>query len=143
MTRFAKYLLLFLLFDALVIGGYLLLKGKAGGGADAYQWTTIDEAYAPRDAVEEFIKADAANRGVLPVFIKNYGRDAKMLKRFKGRQFAEPTENVLNMFFKGLDDWMLVDIKIKGENEREAIRTMLYIFANAQWKVGDSGTLLK
>ena len=57
MTRFAKYLLLFLLFDALVIGGYLLLKGKAGGGADAYQWTTIDEAYAPRDAVEEFIKA--------------------------------------------------------------------------------------
>ncbi len=143
MTKFAKYLLLFLLFDAVVIGGYLLLKGKSGGGADTYQWTTIDEAYAPKNAVEEFIKADAANRAALPVFIKNYGKDAKILKRFKGRQFAEPTENVLNMFFKGLDDWMLVDIKIKGENEREAVRTVLYIFANAQWKVGDSGSLLK
>jgi hypothetical protein len=143
MTRFARFLLLFLLFAALVIGGYLLLKGKGGGGADAYQWTTIDEAYTPKNAVEEFIKTDAANRAALPVFIKNYGKDARMLKRFKGRQFAEPTENVLNMFFKGLDDWMLVDIKIKGENEREAVRTVLYIYANTQWKVGDSGTLLK
>ncbi len=143
MTRFVKILLLFLLFDALVIGGYLLLKGKGSGGADAYPWTTIDEAYAPRNAVEEFIKADASNRAALPVSIKNYGRDARMLKRFKGRQFAEPSENVLNMFFKGLDDWMLVDIKIKGENAREAVRTVLYVFVNAQWKVGDSGTLLK
>jgi hypothetical protein len=143
MTRFARFLLLFLLFDALVIGGYLLLKGKGGGGADAYQWTTIDEAYAPKNAVEEFIKMDAANRAALPAFIKNYGKDARMLKRFKGRQFAAPTENVLSMFFKGLDDWMLVDIKIKGENEREAVRTVLYIYANTQWKVGDSGTLLK
>ena len=143
MTRFVKYLLLFLLFDALVIGGYLLLKGKGSGAADTYQWTTIDEAYMPRNAVEEFIKTDSANRAALPVLIKNYGRDARMLKRFNGRQFAQPTEDILNMFFKGLDDWMLVDIKIKGKNEREAVRTVLYILANAQWKVGDSGTLLK
>jgi hypothetical protein len=38
---------------------------------------------------------------------------------------------------------MLVDIRIKGENDREAVRTMLYILAAGQWKVGDSGTLLK
>ena len=143
MTKFAKYLLLFLLFDAVVFGGYLLLKGKKGGGEDVYPWTTVDEAYAPKNAVEEFIKADAANRAALPVLIKNYGKDTKILKRFRGRQFAELTENVLNMFFKGLDDWMLVDIKIKGKNEHEAVRTVLYIFANAQWKVGDSGSLLK
>jgi hypothetical protein len=143
MNKFARYLILFLLFDGVVIGGYLLLKGKSGSAADAYSWTTIDESYAPKNAVEEFIKTDAANRGVWPVNIKNYGRDAKILKKFKGRQFAEPTENILGMFFKGLDDWMLVDIKIKGDNEREAVRTVLYVFANAQWKVGDSGTLLK
>ena len=87
--------------------------------------------------------ADAANRGALPVYIRNYGHDPKALKRFKGRQFAQPSENVLALFFRGLDDWMLVDIRIKGENDREAVRTMLYILAAGQWKVGDSGTLLK
>jgi hypothetical protein len=142
MSRFARYLLLFLLFDALVVGGYFLLKGK-GGGAEEQPWTVLDEASAPRGAVEEFIKADAANRGALPVYIRNYGHDPKTLKRFKGRQFAQPTENVLALFFKGLDDWMLVDIRIKGENDREAVRTMLYVLAAGQWKVGDSGTLLK
>jgi len=142
MSRFARYLLLFLLFDALVVGGYFLLKGK-GGGAEELPWTVLDEASAPRGAVEEFIKADAANRGALPVYIRNYGHDPKTLKRFKGRQFAQPTENVLALFFKGLDDWMLVDIRIKSENDREAVRTMLYILAAGQWKVGDSGTLLK
>ncbi len=142
MSRFARYLLLFLLFDALVVGGYLLLKGKGGAAAET-AWTVLDEATAPRGAVEEFIKADAANRGALPVYIRNYGHDPKMLKRFKGRQFAQPTENVLALFFKGLDDWMLVDIRIKGENDREAVRTMLYVLAAGQWKVGDSGTLLK
>lgn len=142
MSRFARYLLLFLLFDALVVGGYFLLKGK-GGAVEEQTWTVLDEASTPRGAVEEFIKADAANRGALPVFIRNYGRDLKVLKRFKGRQFAQPTESVLALFFKGLDDWMLVDIRIKGENDREAVRTMLYILAAGQWKVGDSGTLLK
>jgi hypothetical protein len=47
------------------------------------------------------------------------------------------------MFFKGLDDWMIVDIKYKTETEHEVQRTMLYIFENKQWKVGDTGSLLK
>jgi hypothetical protein len=145
MTKSARYLLYFLVVDAVAIGGYFAYKAVAGGksGAADFPWTTVDAAYVPKNQVEEFIKNDADVRGALPVSIRNYGRDAKVLKKFKGRQFAQPTENVLALFFKGLDDWMLVDIKYKTETEREAQRTVLYIFADKQWKVGDTGTLLK
>ena len=142
MSRTIRYLLLFFLFDALVVGGYFLIKsmGKGPGAAET-AWTVVDEAYVPRGAVEEFIKSDAGRQGSLPVQIRNYGRDAKVLGRFRGKQFARPTENVLALFFKGLDDWTVVDIRYKTEAEREVTRTMLYVLDGGQWKVGDSGTL--
>jgi len=121
-----------------------LAAARCGGGkSEAVPWVTIDESYAPKNAVEEFIKNDAEVRGALPVEIRNYGRDKAVLARFKGRQFAQPTENVLAMFFKGLDGWMVVDIKYKNESERDVQRTMLYVLAAGRWTVGDSGTLLK
>ena len=146
MNKTVKYLIYFLLFDIVVIGGYFVYKAlKSGSGRDlsATDWVTIDAAYAPKDAVEEFIKNDAQVRDALPVYIKNYGHDPNILAKFKGKQFAKPNPNVLSMFFKGLDDWMIVDIKYKTETEREVQRTMLYIFEAKQWKVGDTGTLLK
>jgi hypothetical protein len=102
-SKSVKYLLYFLAFDALVAAAWFGLKALKGGagGAAAVDWVTIDESYAPKNAVEEFIKNDAEVRGALPVEIRNYGRDKKVLGRFKGRQFAQPTENILNMFFKG------------------------------------------
>jgi len=141
-----KFLIYFIIFDIVVIGAYLGFKifksgGKAGVGE--YPWVTIDASYAPHNAVEEFIKNDAQARGAFPVYIRNYGHNTKILKKFRGRQFAQPSENVLSLFFKGLDDWMLIDIKYKNEKEQEVQRTVLYIFENKQWKVGDSGTLLK
>jgi hypothetical protein len=144
-SKSVKYLLYFLAFDALVAAAWFGLKALKGGagGAAAVDWVTIDESYAPKNAVEEFIKNDAEVRGALPVEIRNYGRDKKVLGRFKGRQFAQPTENVLNMFFKGLDDWMVVDIKYKNDKERDVQRTVLYIFAAKQWTVGDTGSLMK
>ena len=144
MSRTIRYLLLFFLFDALVVGGYFLIKsmGKGPGAAET-AWTVVDEAYVPRGAVEEFIKSDAERQGSLPVQIRNYGRDAKVLGRFRGKQFARPTENVLALFYKGLDDWTVVDIRYKTEAEREVTRTMLYVLDGGQWKVGDSGTLQK
>ncbi len=145
MSKTVKYLLFFLAFDAVVIGGYFGFKALTGGGgaAPAVDWVTIDESYAPKNAVEEFIKADAEVRGGLPVHIRSYGRDKKVLARFKGKQFAQPTENILSLFFKGLDDWMVVDIKYKTEKDRDVQRTILYIFAAKRWTVGDTGTLLK
>jgi hypothetical protein len=144
-SKSVKYLLYFLAFDALVAAAWFGLKALKGGagGAAAVDWVTIDESYAPKNAVEEFIKNDAEVRGALPVEIRNYGRDKKVLGRFKGRQFAQPTENILNMFFKGLDDWMVVDIKYKNDKERDVQRTVLYIFAAKQWTVGDTGSLMK
>jgi len=131
-----------------LLAAFVLLAALAavrcgGPKRDAVPWVTMDESYAPKNAVEEFIKSDAEVRDALPVEIRNYGRDKSVLARFKGRQFAEPTENVLNMFFKGLDDWMVVDIKYKNDKERDVQRTMLYVLAAGRWTVGDSGTLLK
>lgn len=144
MSRTIRYLLLFLAFDALVVGGYFLIKSM-GRGAEAGEtpWTIVDEAYAPRGAVEEFIKSDAERQGALPVQIRNYGRNSGVLGRFRGKQFARPTENVLSLFFKRLDDWTVVDIRYKTESEREVTRTMLYVLDGGQWKVGDTGTLQK
>ncbi len=144
MSRTIRSLLLSVFSLAVVLGGYFLIRSMGGGhAAEEKPWTVVDEAYVPRGAVEEFIKADAERQGVLPVQIRNYGRDAKVLVRFRGKQFARPTENVLSMFFKSLDDWTVVDIRYKTESEREAQRTILYVFAGGQWKVGDTGTLQK
>ena len=134
--------------DIAGIGALILLAAlgavRCGGGkSEAVPWVTIDESYAPKNAVEEFIKNDAQVRGALPIEIRSYGRAAKVLGRFKGRQFAQPTENVLNMFFKGLTDWMVVDIKYKNGSERDVQRTILYVLAGGRWTVGDTGTLLK
>jgi len=144
MSRTIRSLLLSVFSLAVILGGYYLIRSMGGGRpAEEKTWTVVDEAYVPRGAVEEFIKADAERQGVLPVQIRNYGRDAKVLGRFRGKQFARPTENVLSMFFKGLDDWTVVDIRYKTESEREAQRTILYVFDGGQWKVGDTGTLQK
>ncbi|MBM3293973.1 MAG: hypothetical protein FJY82_05545 [Candidatus Aminicenantes bacterium] len=145
MNKAIKYLVFFLIFDAVVIGayfGYRALRGGGGPGLAGVPWVTVDEDFEPRNEVEAFIKADAENRGALPVQIRNFGSDKKALKRFKGRELARPTENILNLFFKGLADWMIVEIKIKTGGEIEAVRTVLYVLQNTQWKVGDSGSLL-
>jgi len=146
MGKAVKVLILFLIFDALVIGAYFGFKALKGGGGsvlDAYAWVTIDEAYVPKNEVEAFIQTDAENRGALPVYIKNYGANAKVLGRFKGKQYAQPGVNVLNMLNRGLDDWMIVEIKYQTETEREVIRTLLYLYIQKQWKVGDTGTLIR
>jgi hypothetical protein len=141
-SKTAKIILAFLLVDALAVGGYFLARSLRGGsGPGEAAWKVIGPSYRPANAVEEFIQSDAANRGSLPVMVRDHGRDAKALRRFKGRQFAHPSERVLALFFKGLDDWMIMDIKYTAENGREATRTVLYVLDGGQWKVGDTGSL--
>jgi len=146
MSKTVRFLVYFLIFDAVVVGayfGYRALSGGRGEDLEDIPWVTIDESYQPQNEVEAFIKTDAENRGALPVYIRNYGSDEKVLKRFKGRELARPTENVLNLFFRGLADWMIVEIKYKAENDREVLRTVLYVFQNKLWRVGDTGELLR
>lgn len=144
MRRTIRTLLMSVFSLAVIVGGYFLIRSMGSGRpAEETPWTVVDQAYVPRGAVEEFIKADAERQGALPVQIRNHGRNSKVLARFRGKQFARPSENVLALFFKGLDDWTIVDIKFKTESEREAQRTLLYVLENGQWKVGDTGTLQK
>ncbi len=132
---------------AVVALAAVLAAGLAGCGGGArpedFEWTTIDESYTPSNVVEEFIKADAEQKGIFPVYIRNYGQDPALLKRFRGTNFARPTEAALNLAYKGLQDWMLIDLKYKNEKDQDVQRTMLYVEIGGSWRVGDSGTLLK
>jgi hypothetical protein len=111
--------------------------------SSAYEWVTIDEFYIPEDYVEEFIKNDSAEQGRLPVQIKNYGNNTTVLRKFKGRNFAGPTEAQIKMMYNGLEDWKIIDLKYKNKEKKDIQRTILYVFVNGDWVVGDSGVLTK
>ncbi len=146
MNRAVKIVVIFLAMDAVAVGlyfGYKALSAKGPGPEDEYAWVTVDENYQPRNSVEEFIKADAAQQGLLPAYLKDYGRNAKILKKFRGTKLAGANEAVLNVTFPGVQDWKLVDLRSKTDKEREVQRTMLYVQVAGQWKVGDSGRLMK
>lgn len=146
MKRVIKILIVFLVIDIVVIGGYFLYKnllvGESQSDKEDYEWVIIDEFYSPRNFVEEFIKKDTAEKGLFPISIRNYGKDTSILRKFRGSNFARPTEAHLNMMYKGLEDWMLIDLKYKTKKKREVQRTILYIQLDGTWKVGDSGSLL-
>jgi hypothetical protein len=114
-----------------------------GSTPEDFEWTTIDEYYTPANYIEEFIKADAEQKEILPVYLRSYGKDPAILKRFRGTNFARPNEAALNMAFRGLGDWLLVDLKYKNEKDQDVQRTVLYVEIGGSWRVGDSGTLLK
>jgi hypothetical protein len=139
--------LVFVIMILVLLVGYFLytsffLKAKPKY-AQEYDWTVIDEYYTPRDLVEDFIKQDAIAKGNLPVNIINYGDDQSALRRFRGKRFASPSEAQLRMMFNGLEEWKLVDIQYKTEKEQEVQRTVLYVYLNGEWSVGDSGELTK
>jgi hypothetical protein len=130
-----------------LLAGAAFLAGSAacrkGSRAEDYEWTIIDENYVPKNYVEEFIKNDSEQKGIFPVSIRNYGKDASILRRFRGMNFAKPNEAALSMAFPGLEDWMLIDIKYMNEKDQEILRTVLYVEVEGNWRVGDSGSLLE
>jgi hypothetical protein len=148
MSKPVKILFVFLVFDLVVLGAYFGIKSAMSSKSgktpmDAYEWKTMDESYQPADYVEQFIKDDAAAKGIFPVEIRNYGKNAGVLKRFTGKNFARSSVSSLDMAFPGLDDWTLVDVKYKNEKKQEIARTILYVNVKNQWRVGDSGALQK
>lgn len=131
----------------ILLAGAAFITGSAacrkGSQADDYQWIEINESYTPQNYVEEFIKNDSEQKGLFPVSIRNYGRDVSILRRFRGTNFAKANEAALKIAFSDLQDWMLIDIKYKNEKDQEVLRTVLYVQVEGNWRVGDSGTLLK
>jgi hypothetical protein len=146
MNKTVKIIVIFLVVDLVVLGAYFGIKSAMKPGKapmEAYEWKTMDESYQPADFVEQFIKDDAAAKGIFPVEIRNYGKNADVLKRFVGKNFARSSVSSVDMAFPGLDDWTLVDIRYKNERQQEIARTILYVSVKNQWRVGDSGTLSK
>lgn len=145
MSKPLRMLFIFLLIDAVAVGVYFLAKGS-GPGADPtkdFVWMTMDAYYQPASELEQSIKTDYEEKGLLPFQFRNYGRNAAVLKKFRGSKLVGAGVPVLEMTFKGLDDWAVVDIWIKGENNREIRRTVLYVLRENVWNVADSGRLVE
>jgi hypothetical protein len=144
MNKWLRMLLIFLVIDAVAVGVYFLAKGSGPGGDPTkdFAWTTMDAATQPATELEQSIKADYEEKGLLPIQFRNYGRNAAVLKKFRGAKLVGAGVPVLEMTFKGLEDWAVVDIWIKGEDNREIRRTVLYVLHENAWKVADSGRLV-
>jgi len=147
MNKVVKIIIIFVVIDALILLGYFYFRSRSSQKSqpetEEYEWITVDESYNPQDYVEEFIKSDSLSKGLLPVFIRNYGKNKSMLRKFRGSNFAGPTDAQLSMMYKGLADWKLVDLKYKPKENREIIRTILYVNVKGTWSVGDSGKLVR
>lgn len=144
MNKVVKILLIFIVVDIVIIGGYLGYKAIVSNGSPTleYEWVRIDAYYTPQDYIEDFIMKDSAAKDLFPVFIKNYKKDKKMLRKFQGKNFAGPNESTLKMKYRNLEDWQLVELKYKEKNERDFIRAILYVYEAGVWKVGDSGKII-
>jgi len=146
MSKLARILVIFLLVDVIGLGVYLLVKGsRSTSGADptdGYEWMTMDAYAQPATELEQFIKTEYEGKGLLPIQYRNYGRSAAVLKRFRGGKLVGASVSVLEMSFRGLEDWAVVDIWVRGEDNRDIRRTVLYILNENEWKVADSGRLV-
>jgi hypothetical protein len=146
MSKPIRILVIFLLVDILGLGIYFLAKGLRSRSGDdltkGYDWITMDAYAQPATELEQFIKTDYDEKGLLPIQYRNYGRNSAILKKFRGSKLVGASVSVLEMTFKGLEDWAIVDIWIRGEDNRDIRRTVLYILTENDWKVADSGRLI-
>ncbi len=147
MSKTVKIIVYFLVFDVIVLGFYFGVKSftQSSGKSplDDSEWKTIDAYYEATDFVEQFIKDDAAQKNIFPVEIRNFRQSADVLKMFVGKNFARSSPSNLDLVFPGLDDWALIQIKYKNEKQQVVDRVVLYVSIKNQWRVGDSGTLMK
>ena len=144
MSKTLRIVLIILVLDLVVAGAYVLFRGQGAGGDDpvaGVAWQTMDGYFQPTTELEQFIKTDYEDKELLPLQFRDFGASPAVLKRFRGAKLAGAGVSVLEMQFKGLEDWALVEIWYKGEEGREIRRTILYILTQNAWKVGDSGRL--
>ena len=145
MSKALRVLIIFLAFDAVVVVAYFGIKALSSGRASdptaGVEWVTMDASYQPATELEQVIKTDYEGKELLPLQFRSFGRSAAVLRKFRGAKLVGASVSVLDMQFKGLEDWAIVDLWIKGEGGREIRRTVLYVLTANVWKVGDSGRL--
>lgn len=146
MNKIVKIVVIFLVIDIVVIGAYFgwraLRPKPAQDLAEVYEWAAVDEYTMPSSNLMEYIKSDASEKGILPVEVRNYGRNAALLKKFRGAKFVGPKVSVVEMTYKGLADWALVDLRTKNDQDQDIQRTVLYILFDEKWMIGDTGRLV-
>ncbi len=143
MNKIVKIILIILIIDVVLVMGYFGYKAISKGGSSktsSYQWIEMTENYTPKDHIEEFIMQEAIRQDLFPIYIKNYGRDFNILKKFTGKKLYKPSRTELEFVFPEIKDWHLIELKydVKDRN-REFRRTVLYIQEAGEWKVGDAG----
>ncbi|RPI99025.1 MAG: hypothetical protein EHM31_10940 [Candidatus Aminicenantes bacterium] len=145
MSKAVRILVIFLAFDLIVVGAYFGIKslgsGRSADPAEGVDWVTMGLSYQPATELEQVIKTDYEEKELLPLQFRYFGQDSAILRKFRGAKLAGASVSVLEMTFKGLEDWAVVEVWFKGEEGREIRRTILYVLTNNAWKVGDSGRL--
>jgi hypothetical protein len=143
MNKAVKIILIILIIDVVLVIGYFGYKAISKGSSSKsseYEWVEMTESYNPKDIIEEFIFQDASNQDLFPVYIKNYGRDFDVLKKFVGKKLFKPSRTELDFVFPDAQDWHLIELKYDlKDRDREFRRTVLYIQEGDEWKVGDAG----
>ena len=66
-----------------------------------------------------------------------------MTLKFRGAKFVGAKVSVIEMSYQGLEDWALVDLKTKSEQDQDIQRTVLYVLLANEWMIGDRGRLVK
>ncbi|MFW6140155.1 MAG: hypothetical protein ACOC5S_02230 [Acidobacteriota bacterium] len=147
MNKIVKIILIILIIDIVLVIGYFGYKAISNGNSsksDDYEWVEMTESYSPQDRIEDFIMQEAIKQDLFPVYIKNYERDPKILKKFTGRKLHKPSRTELEFVFPDMTDWHLIELKYKvKDKDREIRRIILYIQEGDEWKVGDAGVFLE
>jgi hypothetical protein len=145
MSKPLRILIIFLVVDAVALGLYFGIKALGSGGGEdptkGTEWVTMDANYQPASDLEQLIKTSYEEMDLLPLQIRNFGSNTAVLKKFRGAKLVGAGRSVLEMTFKGLEDWAIVEVWFKGEVGREIRRTILYVLTANAWTVGDSGRL--
>jgi hypothetical protein len=145
MSKPLRILIIFLVVDAVALGLYFGIKALGSGGGEdptkGTEWVTMDANYQPASDLEQLIKTSYEEMDLLPLQFRNFGSNTAVLKKFRGAKLVGAGRSVLEMTFKGLEDWAIVEVWFKGEVGREIRRTILYVLTANAWTVGDSGRL--
>jgi len=143
MNKIIKIILIILIIDFVIVVGYFGYKSISKGsssGTSSYEWVEMTESYTPKDHIEDFIMENAIRQNLFPVYIKNYGRDFKILKKFVGKKLYKPSRTEMDFVFPDAKDWHLIELKYKEKKrDRDIKRTILYVQEQGEWKVGDAG----
>ncbi|MCK7479523.1 MAG: hypothetical protein M0C28_20885 [Candidatus Moduliflexus flocculans] len=90
MSKAVRILVIFLAVDAVAVAAYFGIRALgSGAGADpteGAEWFTMDAYYQPASELEELIKTSYEEMDLLPLQVRNFGRDHRRPQEVPRRQ---------------------------------------------------------